>query len=829
MVKSDSNVMNKFRLSTEKLRWNCPENIFKFNSTAELEPLDKVVGQERAVEAIRMGAELKAKGYNIFVTGLSGTGRTTTVKQIVEDNSTSCPITYDYCYVNNFENPDNPILLRLPRGKGKALSTSMDDSVSFLRVRLPKLFEEEMYQIARKKIIDDYQRKEREILNEFDKKLKPLGFVRGQLENEQGFVQPEVFPVIDGEPVAIDTLDELVEAGKLTKKKATVLRENWKKFHDEVFDLSRVGMKLIQEFRKELLNFDKLSAESVVISAFQDVEHNFSNHGLENYLKNVKNNILENLNIIVPTPTSVPLLADENNKNDNTEFFNSFKVNVILDNSDTNKAPVVIETTPTYNNLFGTIEKVYDQRGFWKTDFTKIKAGSILKADQGFLIVNANDLYSESGVWTALKRLLLYDKLEIQPYDSYFQISQSSMKPEAIHINVKVIIIGGQTLYKWLYAYEKEFKKIFKVNAQFDYESVRSEEMLHNYSRFISKISSEEGLTHCSPSGVASVIEWAVEQSGSQNKMILKFSDAADLLREASFYARDSKIPLISRDDVQKAIDWRRKRNDLIDEKLQNEIIEGTIMINTEGEKVGIINALTIYNNGIFAFGKPARISANVSSGTSGIINIEREAEMSGKIHNKGVLIISGFLREKFARKTTLSLTASIAFEQNYGGIDGDSASAAEIYAVLSALTETPINQNIAITGSVNQKGDIQPIGGVNEKITGFYEICKSRGLNGKQGCIIPSTNVKDLMLNKALIHECQEGNFNIWAISSIDDGIELLFGLKPGSPNAQGKYPAGTLYALASQKIDEFVEIIKPKKKPETKGITKKNDKKTD
>jgi predicted ATP-dependent protease len=394
---------------------------------------------------------------------------------------------------------------------------------------------------------------------------------------------------------------------------------------------------------------------------------------------------------------------------------------------------------------------------------------------------------------------------------------------------VKVIIIGGQTLYKWLYAYEKEFKKIFKVNAQFDYESVRSEEMLHNYSRFISKISSEEGLTHCSPSGVASVIEWAVEQSGSQNKMILKFSDVADLLREACFYSRDSKIPLISRADVQKAIDWRRKRNDLIDEKLQNEIIEGTIMIDTVGQKVGIINALTIYNNGIFAFGKPARISANVSSGTTGIINIEREAEMSGKIHNKGVLIISGFLREKFARKTTLSLTASIAFEQNYGGIDGDSASAAEIYVVLSSLTEKPINQNIAITGSVNQKGDIQPIGGVNEKITGFYEICKSRGLTGNQGCIIPSTNVKDLMLNDNIISDCKEGKFNIWAISNIDEGVEILFGIKPGTPNKSGKYPAGTLYALASQKIDEFVEIVKPKKNNDSKGINKKNDKKTD
>lgn len=828
MATKINNKNSILKLKPEQLRWTCPENIFKFKTTAEVEPLERIVGQERAVEAIKMGSELKAKGYNIFVTGLSGTGRTTTVKQIVEENSTSCPITYDYCYVNNFNNTDEPILITLPRGKAKELSLAMEEAISFLRVRLPKLFEEETYQLSRKKIIDDYQSKERETLNEFDRKIKPLGFVRGQLENEQGFVQPEVFPLIEGEPVAIESLDEFVEQGKLTKKKATELKTKWKSLHDEVFDLSRLGLKLIQEFRTALNNNDKMSAETVVFSAFIEIENNFGKIGLINYLNDVKNNILDNLNIFIPSASPVPLLADVEQKNDNNDFLNAFKVNVILDNSETVNAPVVIETTPTYNNLFGTIEKTYDQRGFWKTDFTKIKSGSLLKADQGFLIVNANDLYSEPGVWVALKRVLLYDKLEIQPYDSYFQISQSSIKPEPIHINVKVIIIGGQTLYKWLYSYDKEFKKIFKVNAQFDYESSRTDEMLHNYAGFIAKISSEESLTHCTPSGVASVIEWAVEQAGSQNKVILKFSDVADLLREASFYSRESKIPYISREDVQKAIDWRRKRSDLIDEKLRNEIIEGTILIDTEGKKVGVINALTIYNNGIFAFGKPARISANVSAGTSGIINIEREADMSGKIHNKGVLIISGFLREKFARNNTLSLIASIAFEQNYGGIDGDSASAAEIYAILSAITQMPITQEIAITGSMNQKGDIQPIGGVNEKVTGFYEICKTRGLSGNQGCIIPASNVKDLMLNHELIDDCKKGKFHIWAISNIDEGIELLFGIKYGEIAKNEKYPDGSLYRLAADKIDELVEIIKPKKKTDVKEIKTKSNEKT-
>ncbi len=819
--------ISKYELKVSDLRWTCPKELLNFKSTEELEPLDEIVGQNRAVEAIRLGAELKAKGYNIFVTGLSGTGRTTTVKKIVEDNAISCPITYDYCYVNNFDNPDNPILLRLDKGKAKILSNIMDDTINFLRSRLPKLFEDENYLISRKRIIEAYQDDEKEILIKFDKKLKTMGFIRGQLENEQGYVQPEVFPLVDNEAVSIDTIDELVEQDKFSRKKAIEVKTNWKILHDELFDLSRISMKLLQEFRKELMNFDKKAAESIVNSAFDELINSFPYENILEYFSKVKSNILDNLNIFVnPNTTQIPQLFPTETNKDNSDFFNLFKINVILDNSETNKAPVIIEINPTYNNLFGTIEKVYDQRGFWKTDFTKIKAGSLLKADQGFLIVNANDLFNEQGSWNALKRLLLYDKLEIQTLDSYFQISQSSLKPEPIQINVRVIIIGGQTLYKMLYTYEKEFKKIFKIQAQFDYETTNTTVMISNYIRFIAKIVNEESLVHCSPSGVAAIIEWAVEQAGSQNKLSLKFSDIADLLREASFYCIDSHNKLIDRDDVLKAIKWRRNRNDLIDEKLRDEILQNTIFIDTIGEKIGVINALTIYNNGIFAFGKPARITANVSAGTSGIINIEREADMSGKIHNKAVLIISGFLREKFAQKAQLSLSASIAFEQNYGGIEGDSASAAEIYVILSAISQIPINQAIAITGSVNQKGEIQPIGGVNEKIIGFYEICKARGLNKNNGCIIPYANIKDLMLNDEIYNDCKNGNFHIWALKNIDDGIEILFNYKAGVLDKNGKYPISSFYGITSKRIDKFVEVIKPKKKNNNKvNEDKKNE----
>ena len=813
------NLNESLKLEPEQLRWLCPEDIFQFKSSAEVAPLEKIVGQTRAIEAIKLGAELKAKGYNIFVTGLSGTGRTSTVKKILDANAITCPIVYDYCYVHNFRNSDSPTLIKLSKGQGKVFNDAMNDVVSYLRIQLPKLFEDESYQQSRKKIIESFQNKEREVLSQFDSKIKPFGFVRGQLENEQGNILPEVFPMIDGKPIQIEQLSELVEKEIISEEKATELRLHWQQFHDEIYDLARIGMKLMQDFRRDLLENDKASASIIVNSAFNNISNEFAYDKVFDYINEVKNYILDNLNIFVQDSIQTGKQVDDSEGEiPLSERFQVFKVNVILDNSETTTAPIVIETNPTYTNLFGTIEKVYDQKGFWKTDFTKIKSGSLLRADQGFLIVNANDLFQEPGVWQALKRVLLYDKLEIQPFDSYFQISQSHLKPEAVNVSVKVIIIGGQTLYKLLYHYEKGFKKIFKVNAQFDYEAKLSNEMLLNYAGFISMLCTKEGLPHCSPDGVAAVVEWAVEQAGSKEKVILKFSDVADLLREAAFYYREGNSNLISRKDVEKTIEARKYRNNLLDEKLSEHIIDNTILIDTIGEKVGQINGLTVYNDSIYSFGKPAKITATISAGNAGIINIEREADLSGKIHNKGMLILTGFLRERFAQKHPLSLSASIAFEQSYGGIDGDSATAAEIYVLLSAISGMPINQSLAITGSVNQKGDIQPIGGVNEKITGFYEICKARGFNGSNGVVIPKQNIKDLMLNKEIVESCKNGEFSVYAIGKIEDGVGLFFGIEAGTPDKNGNYPSTSLFGKVSIRLKKLVDLNKKTKASNSK-----------
>lgn len=809
-------------LSYNQLRWECPISKFKFESTEELEPLENIVGQPRAIEAIKLGAELFSKGYNIFVSGLAGTGRLTTVMKLLKNVANVNPVTYDYCYVNNFENPDQPRLIRIEKGQGKLFSKSMDDGISLLRAKLPKLYEEEHFQSSRKKIIALYQKKQREILDQFDKKIAPYGFIRGQVENAQGIQQPEVFPIVANEAVQIEAVDELAASGKISKKQAGQFKKYYQQFHNEIFDLVRKDMKLMQDLRRDLAESDKKSSQVVLNTVLEEIREKFTHEKVSLYIDEVKRYILDNLQMFFPTDPSAPLPA-ETDPTKNPDIFSIFSVNVILDNSNTESAPIIIETTPSYSNLFGTIDRIYDNRGFWRTDFTKIKAGSLLRADQGYIIVNAQDLFEEPGVWPALKRVLLYDKLEIQPLESVFSFTQSFLKPEPIDINIKVIIIGGQTLYRMLYLYEKGFKKIFKINAQFDYETKVSDDFINYYARFISKICRDENFAHCSPDGVAAIIEWAIELAGSQDKITLRFSDVADILREAAYYDRSSTKKLINREDVQKAILERKIRNNLLDEKIKEQITEGITLIDTDGERIGQINGLTVYDTGLLSFGKPARITASISAGNAGIINIEREVDMSGAIHNKGVLIISGFLRERFARKRPLSLTASLAFEQSYGGIDGDSASAAEIYVLMSAIAQVPIRQSLAITGSVNQKGDIQPIGGVNEKITGFFEICQERGLTGRQGVIIPVQNVKDLMLDENLIDAVKEGRFHIYSISKIEEGVKLLMGLPAGELIDDVNYTKNTLFAKVNDTLDELHRLAKEDEKKWKKKKSKK------
>ena len=779
-------------LTHDQLTWTCPEHIFTFTSTKELTPLKGIVGQDRAIEAITLGAELHSYGYNVFVSGVSGTGRLTTVKHILDQVSVTRPILFDYCFVQNFKFPDNPTLLKFPKGHGKSFAKAIDDVMIFLKRRIPQLFEEEGFQKSRNVLIADYRASEQSLITNFNDRLKPLGFMLGQVQNELGMLEYDVLIVIGKKAYKIADIDSLIQSKRITKKKAEEYANQYHIHRSELENLSRMSMKLMQEFREKINEYDKSNVAGIIKSSLEYVRENFNTEKVNHYIQDFEQDLLDNLAIFLPGTGNEEDDTEKPTAEDIKAKFGQYSVNVVLDNSLSEAAPVIVETTPSFTNLFGSIEKVFDNRGFWKTDFTQIKSGSLLKADQGYLIVNAMDVLTEEGVWPALKRLLLYGKLEIQSADSYFQISQTLLKPEAIDLNVKVIMIGDADIYHSFYFGEEDFKKIFKVNAEFDYEAPRTGEMLHNYAHFIHQLVEQEHLIHFTPSGVSAIIEWGVRHTSTRQKITMQFSDVADLIRESSYYARKDGSALVERIHVDKAIKARRRRNDILDEKIKEQIIKGTLMIECTGKRVGQINGLTVYDTGLVSFGKPARITASVGIGTSGIINIERESDMSGNIHDKGIMILSGFMRERFAQTYPITMSASIAFEQSYDGIDGDSATAAEVIALLSALTKIPIKQTIAITGSMNQKGDIQAVGGVNEKVMGFFELCQEQGLTGQQGVIIPAQNIHDLMLDPEIMKAVAKKTFHIYAIASIEEAIELLLDENCGDRNDEGIYVHG-------------------------------------
>lgn len=821
VTKVNKNKVTYKVLNPEKLRWTCPERYFKFKTTEKLKPLNEIVGQPRAIESIRVGSELKSKGYNIFVSGLAGTGRLTTVRMILERMVNEEPELYDFCFVHNFSEPEAPRLVRLPKGKGREFSNMMDEAVDNLQRKLKKMFDDENLKAKKKEIFDELQQKEHQLLAGFDEKIQKDNFIRGQIENDQGVTVPDIFPVIDGDAVAIQQLNEYVVNKKLTKEQAENIYKKYTKFKNELTEVIKKQIVLMNELKAKINEFDISNVSLIINSIFPDIKEKFNCDKIDIYIDEICKFIKDKIKFFVPEigAASVP---DENLENIRRNIYHLFKVNVIIDNSVAKKQPIIVERSPSYTNLFGAIERTVDSSGVWRTDFTKIRAGSLLKADGGFLIVNADDLFQEAGVWAALKRVLLYNRLEIQTFESILQFSQVYIKPEPIRVNVKVVIIGGLTLYKMLYEYEKGFKKIFKINAQFDYETKRTAGMIKDYARFAAKICKEENLPPFTPDGVAALVEWGVEHAGSVDKITLKFSDVADIIREAAFYDTLADSKYITREKVEKAVQMHRYRNNLWDEKMKTSILEGVIMIDVKGKRVGQINALTILDDGLLSFGKPSRVTATVSVGTAGIINIEREADMSGSIHNKGVLIITNYFRENFAKKRPLSFTASLAFEQNYGGIDGDSASAAEIYVLISALIGVPINQSFALTGSMNQKGDIQPIGGLNDKITGYYEICKERGFTGEQGVLIPELNINDLMLRNEIVEDVRKGNFKICTFKRIEDGFALMLGLPAGKPNKSGIYPEGTVFRMVTDKLNELADLAKDKKSKSGKKLKK-------
>ena len=788
----------------EKLRWQCNPDLLPDETTEAIEPCQEIIGQERAVEAIRLGLDIGSIGYNIFITGLTGTGRFTTIKCVLEEMDVKGKIPNDLCYVNNFKNPDMPHMLILPAGQGNALKKEMETLIESLKKKIPLSFENETYLNKKKEVVERYRNKQAEIFREFEKKVNKEGFTLVQIQMGP-YSRPGIFPLVEGNPVNIEQLDAMVEEGKFTKEDLEKMKTKQSELVNELETIFKETRKSEKEIKEELTALDSEVISPIVKDSISDIKERFNHEKVLRYLDEVQEDILSNMNRFrekeEPPASPIPGLVLPQP----ADSFTEYSVNVLADNSETKGAPIIVETTPNYRNLFGTIERVVDRSGIWKTDFTHIKAGSFLRANGGYLIFNALEALVEPGVWPALKRTLKNQVMEVQTYDPFYLFATTALKPEPIECTTKVIMIGDSYIYHLLFSMDDDFKKIFKIRADFDSVTIKDEGKIRQYIAFIRKICDEEKLRPFDKSGIAGVVEYGVRLAGRQKKLSTRFHLIADLLREANYWALKEGSEVVKDIHIDKAIEKKVYRLNLIEEKIQEMIDDGTILIDSDGMVVGQVNGLSVYNLGDYMFGKPSRITVKTSMGKAGIINIEREVEMSGPIHNKGVYILAGYLRGRYAQDKPITMSASICFEQSYSRVEGDSASSTEIYGLLSSLSGLPLRQDLAVTGSVNQKGEIQPIGGVNEKIEGFFDVCKAKGLTGKQGVMIPHLNMGDLMLRKDVVEAVKEGKFQVYPVKTIDQGIEILTGVEAGEMLEEGKFKEGTVNALVNQKLIEL------------------------
>lgn len=789
-------------LPPEKLRWSLDPSRIPFSTTDECEICESIIGQERAVKAIQTGLNIKSLGYNIFITGMVGTGRTTTIKQLLEKLEKGKKTPDDLLYVNNFKNPDEPTLITCPAGKGNIFREAMKKLIEMLKRNIPELLKSNYYTERRDSIVETKQKKQKAILKAFEDEVAKEGFTMIQVQMGL-FVKPDLIPVIEGQSVPFNKLEALVKEGKFPEEKLEDLRKKYDKLTEKLERIFEQLKEMEEETKKMLTEWDEEAITPLIRGGVEEIRKKFPGEKISDYLDHVEADLIKNINLFKAQKKeeAQKLTADP---------FLPYRVNLLVDNTDIKGEPVIMETNPNYINLFGSIEQTVNRLGVIQTDFTKIKAGSLLKANGGYLVINALDALIEPGVWPTLKRTLRNQIFEIQNFSTFYLFSTARLKPEPIPCKVKVVMIGDERIYNILYHLDEDFKKIFKIKSEFDSEMEKDTKTIKEYAEFIKKICVEDNLLPFNKEGIAAVIEYGTRLTGRQRKVTTRFHIITDVIREASYWAEKDNKKEVGREHVEKAIEERFERVSLIEDKIQELIEEGTIMIDTEGKVEGQVNGLSVYSMGEFSFGKPTRITAKTSVGRAGVINIEREADLSGRTHNKGVLILGGYLRGKYAQNKPFSLSTSIAFEQSYSGIDGDSASSTEVYAILSSLSHLPLRQDIAVTGSLNQKGEIQPIGGVNEKIEGFFDVCKAKGLTGTQGVIIPHQNVQNLMLRQDVIEAVRKGKFHIYPIKTIDEGIEILTGVKAGKRKEDGAFEEGTVNHLVDQELQRLAKSWK-------------------
>ena len=805
-------------LPSTKLRWRCELPRIPFETTAQAELREGFIGQERALRALKMGVELSAPGYNVFVCGLAGTSRGGTIARMIEELHPPTKPSLDRCYVNNFKLPDRPRLLSLPRGQANAFKKDMQAGVDFLRRRIPQVFEGEPFQRQKGRIVERFTVREKELMDDFTRRIAREQFALGHMQ-VGAVALPEIFPVLEGQMVPIEDISKMVHEGKLESPVAEEIERKYEQFRQEFTVVYRKTLTLSRELASELSYLEQEAASVLVDGVIEELKEKYPGTNVAEYLEEVRHHVLDNLDPFkeregegeqeAETPDGLPKTPGAPGPAERDPF-RVYGVNVILAHSDGEASPVIFETTPTYANLFGTIQRAYDARGGWTSDFMDLRGGSLLRADGGFLIMYSLEALSEVGVWRALKRTLNHNRLEIQPLEMFYPFGGSALKPEAVEINVKVILIGDRQLYEMLYEYEEDFQKIFKVRVEFDEEMPMSDGVIAEYAGRLRTLSEKEGLSPFDRGAFAAILEYGVRKAGRRNKVTARFVDIADLAREAHYAAAAAGETVVRAAHVRDALASKMERHNLIETRIREMIEEGTLLVDVTGERVGQVNGLSVLEIGGYSFGKPVRITASAALGKAGLINIERESNLSGRFHDKGVHIIAGYLRSLFAQDKPLSLAASICFEQSYSGVDGDSASSTEIYALVSALSGIPLRQDIAVTGSLNQQGDIQAIGGINEKIEGFFDVCRIKGLTGTQGVLMPESNVEDLMLREDVLDAVAAGKFHIWPVSRVEQGIEILTGSTAAERNGDGSFGAGTVFWLMNEKLGEMAKTLK-------------------
>jgi lon-related putative ATP-dependent protease len=786
-------------LPIESLRKTCDPSIIRCKTTQELVPLGEIIGQERAVRALKFGLGIRDQGFNIYVAGYPGTGRKTAVKNFVEECASAEPVPPDWCYVNNFSNQYQPDAIQLPAGKGQVFQNDVKNLIESIRTALPKAFESDDYAARREATIRVLEKQRKEVIDKLNAKAQQEGFIIQSTP-----IGLLLIPVINGKPLKEE------ELLTLPQKMKDMIQEKRGRLESELRNTMRQFRDMERKIREEIKKLNRDVALYAIGNLVEDlIEKYKALPEITAYLKAMQNDILDNIAQFVKKdedqqqmPFPVPWMKEAS--------FRKYEVNVLVDNSDVKGAPVVTEFNPTYQNLFGTTEKEA-QFGALVTDFTMIRGGSLHKANGGYLIIPVEDLLRNPFSYEGLKRALREQKIVIEePQERLGFISIKSLKPQPIPLKVKVILIGNPYLYQQLLTLDMEFTELFKVKAEFDTTMTRTEENVKRYAAFVCTICKKEGLKHLDGSGLAKIVEYSQRLAQDQQKLSTRFAEVADIIREANFYAIQEKSEVVTASHVKKAIEEKIYRSKLIQEKIQEMINREVLLIDTDAEKVGQVNGLSVMGLGDFAFGNPSRVTASVGLGREGVIDIEREAKMGGPIHTKGVLILSGYLNEKYARDKPLSLSARLVFEQNYGGVEGDSASSTELYAILSALSGLPIKQSLAVTGSVNQKAEVQAIGGVNEKIEGFFEVCKARGFTGQQGVMIPASNVQNLMLKEDVVDAVKAGKFHIYSVKTIDEGIEVLTGTKAGERRADGAFEDGTVNFMVNKHLKSMAERLK-------------------